>query len=48
MDSGERKSLNDSKFEELDVKAQCDLLGLGSVPKSVYSEVSFSSTLRRI
>ena len=25
MDSGEVKSLIDSKFDELDVKAQCDL-----------------------
>ena len=33
MDSGERKSLIDSKFEELDVKAQCDLLGL---PRSTF------------
>ena len=33
MDSGERKSLIDSKFEELDVKAQCDLLAL---PRSTF------------
>ena len=33
MDSGERKSLIDSKFEEIDVKAQCDLLGL---PRSTF------------
>ena len=33
MDSGERKSWIDSKFEELDVKAHCDLLGL---PRSTF------------
>ena len=33
MDSGERKSLIDSNLEELDVKAQCDLLGL---PRSTF------------
>ena len=33
MDSGEAKSLIDSKLEELDIKAQCDLLGL---PRSTF------------
>jgi putative transposase len=41
MDSGERKSLIDSKFEELEVKAQCDLLGL---PRSTFYYRSVSAS----